>query len=383
MRRLFWAHCKRFARYLPGAVCSMVALAVGLLVLVTALTGQAEQEARPLKVGMVGTAENTFLQMGMNLLQESDASRFSMEFIEYSEADARAALGLGQLDAYVVIPEGFAEDALSGNIRPLDFVTTTAGADLTVMLKEEITGVISRLLLESQRGVYGLQSAMKAEALSGRSQKMTALALRYTDYVLTRDQVYRLESLGIHQGLSLQEYLLCGICVVLLSLSCLPFGPLLLGRKPSAERMLAARGRPAWLQAVSELAAYWLALWLVSLLLLPALGAFPAPWLWLGPVTLTVAAFSYWLTCLANDPVSGTLLQFFVGLMLCFVSGCLYPAWFFPVSVQRLAAILPASLARDLLSGNLGALLPLLGWAAAFAALGIWQKCRAIREASL
>lgn len=383
MRRLFWAHCKRFARYLPGAVCSMVALAVGLLVLASALTGQAAQESRPLKVGMVGTAENTFLQMGMGLLRESDASRFSMEFIEYSEADARAALALGQLDAYVVIPEGFAEDALQGNIRPLDFVTTTAGADLTAMLKEEVTGVISRLLLESQRGVYGLQSAMKVEDLSGRSEKMTALALRYTDYVLTRDRVYRLETLGIHQGLSLQEYLLCGICVVLLSLSCLPFGPLLLGRKPSAERMLAARGRPAWLQAVCELTAYWLALWLVSLLLVPSLRPFPAPWLWLGPVTLTVAAFSYWLTCLAKDPVSGTLLQFFVGLALCFVSGCLYPTWFFPVSVQRLAAILPAGLARDLLSGNAGALLPLLGWAAAFAALGIWQKCRAIREASL
>lgn len=383
MRRLFWAHCKRFARYLPGAICSMVALAVGLLVLGTALTDQAEQENRPLKVGMVGTAENTFLQMGMNLLQESDASRFSMEFTEYSEADARYALGLGQLDAYVVIPQGFAEAALQGNIQPLDFVTTTAGADLAAMLKEEITGVISRLLLESQRGVYGLQSAMKDQALSGRGQKMTTLALRYTDYVLTRDQVYRLENLGIHQGLSLQEYLLCGICVVLLFLSCLPFGPLLSGRKPSAERMLAARGRPAWLQAVCELAAYWLALWLVSLLLLPALTQFPLPWLWLGPVTLTVAAFSYWLTCLAKDPVGGTLLQFFVGLGLCFVCGCLYPAWFFPVSIQHLAGILPAGLARDLLSGNPAALLPLLGWAAAFAGLGIWQKCRAIREASL
>jgi ABC-type uncharacterized transport system permease subunit len=69
------------------------------------------------------------------------------------------------------------------------------------------------------------------------------------------------------------------------------------------------------------------------------------------PVTLMAAAFSYMLCNMATDLIGGILLQFFSILSVCFLSGCLYPAYFFPAAVQKVAAWLPAGLARSLLSG--------------------------------
>ena len=90
------------------------------------------------------------------------------------------------------------------------------------------------------------------------------------------------------------------------------------------------------------------------------------------------------LYTLSGDLVGGVLLQFFLGVAMCFVSGCLYPVYFFPESVQHLAQYLPAGLARSHLAGYItgdGAVLPLLGWCAVFCAVGVASRVRAVKEA--
>ena len=73
-----------------------------------------------------------------------------------------------------------------------------------------------------------------------------------------------------------------------------------------------------------------------------------------------------------SDLIGGVLMQFFVTLALCFVSGCLYPITFFPDAVQKLAKFLPTGIARMQI-GNciLGCvswetILPLLGFGCLF-----------------
>ena len=82
------------------------------------------------------------------------------------------------------------------------------------------------------------------------------------------------------------------------------------------------------------------------------------------------------LYCLASDLVGGVLLQFFTSLFLCMLSGCLYPAYFFPAALQKIAAWLPAGLARIRLAGfftgeeNLGTLLCMMGCSVVFFFIG-------------
>lgn len=393
MGRYLCLQGKRLAKFLPGAALAMLVLLGGLLGVFSLTVGQTEQAAgsHKFQVALVGTADDTFVQMGVAALRTFDSTQLSMEIVEMEEAEARAALEAGTIGAYIVIPEDFVDEAMAGRILPLRFVSTVGAASVVSVFKEEVTQVISVLLLQSQRGVYGMQAAMKDASIGGRGDKMNELAFQMVEYILIRDRTYRLEELGVSDSVGLEGYLLCGLWVLFLWLSCLPFAPLLIRRDLSLERMLASRGPSLAAQALWEFTVYFLSLLVLVLVTLALAGAF-APALWqslsLGaavPVALLAAAFSYMLYALCADLIGGVLLQFFTAVALCFVSGCMYPVYFFPESVQRLAPWLPTGAARDLLAGVLTgqgderALWLVLGCSGAFCALGVAARVRRAR----
>lgn len=395
MGNYFLLQCKRIARFLPGALLAMLVLLGGLLTVFSVMVRQDTQapENQKFQVGLVGTAGDTMVQMGLAALKNFDSTQLSMEIVEMTEPEARSALEKGTIGAYIVIPDNFVDEAMSGRILPLKFVSTTGAASVVSVFKEEVTQVISLLLLESQRGVYGMQGAMKAQDIGGRGKKMDALALTYVEYVLTRDRTYSLQELGISDDLGLEDYLLCGLLVLFLMLACLPFAPLMIRRDLSLERMLASRGCSALGQVLCELVCYCLGLLamvlavaglasvftgdgLKQLELLPAL-----------PVVLMVCTFSFLLYALSSDLIGGVLMQFFVTLALCFVSGCMYPVYFFPVGVQKMAGWLPTGAARSQLAACLTGeistrtLLLLLGYTAVFALAAAAVRLHRVKEA--
>lgn len=395
MRNYFLLQCKRIARFLPGALLAMLVLLGGLLTVFSVMVRQDTQapENQKFQVGLVGTAGDTMVQMALAALKNFDSTQLSMEIVEMTEPEARSALEKGTIGAYIVIPDNFVDEAMSGRILPLKFVSTTGAASVVSVFKEEVTEVISLLLLESQRGVYGMQGAMKAQDIGGRGKKMDTLALTYVEYVLTRDRTYSLQELGISDALGLEDYLLCGLFVLFLMLACLPFAPLMIRRDLSLERMLASRGCSALGQVLCELACYCLGLLatvlavaglasvfagdvLKQLELLPAL-----------PVVLLVCTFSFLLYALSSDLIGGVLMQFFVTLALCFVSGCMYPVYFFPVGVQKMAGWLPTGAARSQLAACLTGdvsthtLLLLLGYTGVFALAAVLVRLHRVKEA--
>ena len=391
MGRYMLLQCKRLARYLPGAVLAMGVLLAGLGAVFALMTqsGDRSESNQKFQVAMVGTAEDTFVQMGLAALQTFDSTKLSMEIVEMEEQEARSALEKGSIGAYIVVPENFVDEAMRGRIIPLQFVSTVGSSGTVSLFKEEITQVISLLVLESQRGVYGMNDAMKAETVDGRGDHMNYLALEYVEYVLLRDRTYRVEELGISDALSLPEYLLCGLCVLFLFLACLPFAPLMIRKDLSLERTLAARGRSALSQTLCDLGVYALGLCLGTWAVTSLAGRFLElpPFGHILPVVLLAACFSFMLYTLSGDLIGGVLLQFFVLLALCFVSGCMYPVHFFPVGVQQLARWLPTGAARGLLAAGLTrisdpvSLALVLGYSAVFALVGLAARLRAIGEA--
>lgn len=393
MEKYVYLQGKRLLRYLAGALCVVTLLVIGLWVAFSVLVQQASnaEENKPVAVAMVGTADDAMLQMGLAAMKSFDATRFSMKLVEMNEEEARAALADGRVGAYVVFPEGFLEEAMMGNILPLKFVSTTGAAGMVSVLKDEVGAVISTLLLESQKAVYGMHMAMLDENVDGRGEKMTELAIMYVEYVMVRDRVYQISSLGIADELTLEDYLLCGLAVVLLHLAGLPFAPLMIRKDLSLCRMLAARGKSAIGQAFCDLGIYLAGmLALVAVLLVGAsfIAELPKDLFWVClPVVLLVCSFSFMLYALSGDLIGGVLLQFFAAAGMCFISGCMYPVHFFPVSVQKLAAWLPAALARSMLGGCITGQQDgrvcglLLAWCGLFVAVGIVARVRAVKEA--
>jgi len=369
MGRYFYLQCKRLSRSLPGALCVILTLCLclGVLFSMTMAGEESREENQQFSIAVTGQIDDFFLQMGLQTLEAYDSSRFSLELQTLSQQEAHAALTRGEISAYVVIPEGFMEAALSGSILPIRFVSNAGSSTMVSVFKDEVTRMITQVLTQSQKGVYGMADALKdkGQPVGGHMDK---LALTYVDYILLRDQVYTLQELGIADRLGLREYLLCGLSVLFILLSCLAFAPKLLRPDPALGQLLKSRGRSLWGQLLCDFGAYLLMLLPIGLL--PVVGGWylgllkggllilPATFL----VTLLCAAMSFCLYQLTAQLLSGVLLQFFVTVAMCFLCGCMYPVFFFPEGLQKLGAWLPAGLARSLLAGCVTGDFPISLW---------------------
>lgn len=395
MKQYFVLRCKQLAKYLPGMFLAMLVLLGSLLGVFSLLVRQDAQseDKQKFQIALVGFTDDPFLQLGLSALESFDSTRFALDIWQLTKEQAQSALARGEIAAYVVIPENFVDEAMDGNIIPLDFVSTTGATGLVSIVKDELTIVISNLLLNAQKGVYGMADVARKNGIKP-GKHMDALSIDYAEQIFLRDRLYTLEELGIADELGFAEYLLCGFSVLFLLLCCLPFGPLMIRKDLSLLRMLAARGRAPGKLLLAEYAGFALMLAVPVTAILGAISIFAKMnflllLLQVLPVVILVSALSFMLYCLSTDLIGGVLLQFFTTLGLCFVSGCLYPVYFFPSQAQRIAAWLPAGIARSQLSGILTGnfsfltVALLLGYSAVFVAIGASCTTRRIREVAL
>ncbi len=393
MGRYFYLQIKRLLRLLPLALI-VVAILFGSL---TVIYGEAvkmmddSESHMKIKIGMVGTVGDTYLELGLAALETLDSSKLAMDIEAMDEETAKRGMESGELAAYLVIPEGFVEAAVRGEILPLKYVSTSGAVGVVSMMKGEITSVINDIVIHSQKGVYGAANALLEEGESP-NKAYNDLSIQYVKLVLGRNKVYSVKEIGTADALGMESDLLCGLWVLFLMLTCLPFASMLVKRDFALGRMLAARRRPVWGQVLCEFAAYLLgllailAILLVSLSLMDISAGIRVTWqvvLHALPIILMVAALSFLLYEMAGDLISGVLLQFFMILALGFVSGCMYPIYFFPETVQKIARYLPTGIAREQLSGCFtgvfsgAADLLLLGYAAAFLICAlVIRRCR-------
>lgn len=393
MDKFFWMQVKRLLRHIPGALLAAAVLLGGLLlVFQTVVDMEAkDMDKQKVPIALVGDTNDPYLQVGLTVFAGFDSTQFSLELHQMEFEEAQTKLTDGEIAAYVVIPENFMDEAMTGNILPLQFVSNNGANGLVSIFKEELTGVIARIVSASQKGVFGLDYAASSHHLPVHDP-MNEMSVRYGELVLARSRVYTLEELGIADELGLEGYMLCGLSVLFLMLCCLPFAPLLIRKDQALPQMLRAKGHSPARQTLVEYGAFGLLLLgMVALLLavaaLVAGETFPffSALLRAIPVVLMAAALSYMLCCFSTDLTSGVVLQFFVVLAICFISGCMYPVFVFPVGVQQVAAWLPAGLARSALSGCItgqsAGVAPwaLLGYSGIFVAVAAFVNTRRIK----
>lgn len=380
---------KRALRHLP-CVLLVIAILFGALGLVFSAVENATETDSTAKfqIGMVGTAGDSILEIGLAALQMMDSSRLSLELVAMDEDAAQAALSQGKISAYVVIPEGFMDSAFHGTYLPIRYVSTTGAGSLSTIMQDEVTTTVDALVTAAYKGVYGLNDALKGAGFGRLSgPHMTKLSAAFAKLILARGNLYRTAQAGVQDGLDLGNSLLCGLTVLLLLLSALSFAPVLIKENFALQRLLYAQGRSAFGQVLGELVPFFLCMLLCALCAMAAIGkAIAFPFVTYLPVILTVCTMSFFLYQLSRDFISGILMQFFVTLSLCFVSGCIYPVSFFPIALQKLAGYLPTGLARRQLSTAVtganatSTVLFLLGYSALFFALSVLLRHKRIRR---
>ena len=363
MGKYIYVQMKRLTRILPFVLCVVVVLFGGMSVVYSAMLDSFSQqdEQQQFGVGMVGTANDDFLQMGLAAIRSMDSLSFSITVHEMTEQEAMDALRSGQIAAYVVFPEEFMSEALSGRMKPLDFVTTTGAASIVSMVKEEFTDLISDIILAAQKGSFGIGDALRENGHGDIAGSATyEMSLEFVDLLLSRDNVYRVEELGIADNLGFDGYLLCGLTVVFLLFVSMPFAPVFVKRDLAPQMLLGSKGLSPVRQVLCEACAYLAGMLLVLIALLTAVGLMGTELLtaFTGfnafvtflPVVLFIMAFSMLIFEVSESLISGVLLHFFLSAAMSFVSGCMYPIYFFPEGVQKASVYLPTAMARTQLS---------------------------------
>lgn len=358
----FTAQCKRIIKIFPSVMVTTVILVCGLTLLAAALfqLENAQEKKQKVEIGLAGSMEGSYLGFGIQALQSLDSSRFAIDFLEMSsETEAKEALERGELSAYVLIPDGFVDALVRGENRPVTYVTSPGAAGIGSMVMNELVETISDLITESENGIYGAQRFLREQ---GREdiywEASDRLYLRYLDFILGRELVYKIELTGVSGGLTVIEYYTCSIIILFLLFWGIAAAPFQIHREFYIFKLLRAKGLSAGWQILAEYGAYILLLSGSFLPIMILVGAVAArtefvmfdSQLWvLGilPVILLFAAMQLVIFEWITNPVTGALIQFLGALGLGYLSGCFYPVTFFPAGVQLIAPFLPTGAAME------------------------------------
>lgn len=370
MKTYFYLQIKRILKILPLVCAVSVALVLSIAVILSSVvtTLNDDDKNQEFRIGITGDVDSDLVTLAISAFESSNSSDFSIKFEEMSEEDAKSELSKGELSAYIILPENFIENALAGKIDPVTYVTSAGATGIVTMVKNELTKVVTDIIVYSQKGTYGVGDALIDNGYGDLAYEyINEIALEYAQLALDRQQIYTIEELGKSNDLTTAEYLLCGLSVLFILLISLPFATIYTSKDYSFNKLMLSNGKTNFKMLFCEYFSHFVSMITIVLILslLTALFSFALPQtmsdyintdditgfvITLIPVIVMVCAFNMMFFELSNNIVSTTLLHFLSALCLCYMGGCLYPISTFPVSVQKISAFLPTGIARKLLS---------------------------------
>ena len=206
---------KRILRYAPllFVVTLVLSICLSLAAITIVDTDNSDEDQKKLSVGLVGTFDNSFVEFGIAAIKSFDSSRAFMDIEELDEQTAREKLFDGEILAYVVIPDGFVEDAMDGKIGKLRFVTLEDGAGIANLFKEEVLKLISTILVESQNGVYSLEKLMLENGFKSSEvyEATSEMAVEYVALIVNRSNALESEIIGLSENLTFAGFAFSGI----------------------------------------------------------------------------------------------------------------------------------------------------------------------------
>lgn len=378
------AQLKRIWKVLPFVLGMSLLMAAAILFLAVAMqqedtaqpdtaqeadTGQrenskSERRNQKIKIAISGDTQDPYLRVGIFFLRQMKDVRYSIDIELMSEAEARRELRAGNISAYILVPEGFAEAAYRNEDVQLTYATTNDTAGVGSIIMNELIDTISLLAKKTQNAIQGLWQLMPEYGVEGDYAEHTdSLSLRMVQLIVKRGAFYRFVKYGVGDGLSLKGYYCVALLVLFLILWGITGSSLFVRRDAALPKLLKSRGQSALMQIAAEYAAYFLLmLGSMFLMLLPvesalAVAGITIPeaqgaglfllWVRMIPAAMLLAVMQFCLYELTTDMISGILLQFLMGIALGYLSGCIYPISFFPKSVQAVAPFLPTGAAVE------------------------------------
>ena len=402
----FRLQLKRFFKLMPVVLLlsALLLATVGMVFIGLFAESESDEQKSLVNIGIVGDMSDSYLGMAITALENDDSTRFTLavQTIE-DESEAVEKLRRGELVAYIVMPDNFIANAMDGKVDKIVCVTSAGASDFGTRIANELMSTVTEMVVYSQKAVYGFQNAAERNGVSyDDSYEMGNLAaFDMIRVIIDRDAAYDVSEIGDSGVKELQDPLACGMLVLVLMLWGITCCTIFSARNSSLYRVLSAKGTSSTAQVTAEYGAYLVfmtaTLAILSTVVVIALQfAPPMPLLekydfirllpGLMIPALTISAMHFFLYEVASGVVAGALLQFFCAMGMGYVSGCIFPAYYFPRIVQDTAALFPAWSCRiwldELISAkpSFGTFGILMAYFAAFLILAVILRRARIRR---
>lgn len=330
-------------------------------------------------VGVVGNIENKYMKLGVEMLNNMDASRFSVKFESLDEEKAKKALREGRIAGYFKIDKDFIEGLENGENRPVIYVSSSGG--LMNELSKEVASVFSVLIVNSERVIYAVDEYLSEHKnVYDRETANTELNMSLLKNVFTRGKIYNIETKALTGEVSVKDNYICAMIIILIALSGVGLGSLLSGKKDTLQEVLKSRGLSYISSIICELITVTL---YILILIIFGFGIFLLAINFLQDesfispdyfeffcnifaVSIMFASMHLFIYELIYQRVTAVLMEIILGISLCYIGGCIYPLSFFPDIIQKISVFLPSTAGKNILISGLGYRLDLFSLAVVF-----------------
>jgi ABC-2 type transport system permease protein len=242
------------------------------------------------------------------------------------------------------------------------------------LFKDEVLKLISCILVESQNGVFGLQTLLLENGFKHKEiYEMTEeTALEYVGLIINRSNAIETETIGFSDNLSFSGYMFSAVTMLLILLAGIACAPLFVRRDYSLVKLMSANRYGPCIQTAGEFVPFFATLGLVVAclsfgMMLGAGRLFSiVPELFASsisdmivitikfmPAIFLIISLQYLLYQMSGSIISGILIQFISSVLLGYLSGCFYPTSFFPKIIRTTSGFLPSGIAREYFSSLL------------------------------
>lgn len=354
---------KLYPTILIVTVITMCVLALGVYLIVSETIGT--EDNQKIRVGVVGNLEDTTLGVGIEAIKNIDSSRFTIEIREMSRKEAEKALLNGEIHGFMDIPDGFIEGVMRGDNYPATYVVKKGAMNFGSIITGEIADAVSDWVIKSQSSIYSMHSLARDHGITkGMGAKNRQLNMEYIGLVLSRDEIYNIETIGVADDLGIGAYYLCALIVLMLMFWGISCFSIFASKDMPLSKLLASRGIRPMHQVFCEFLSFG-AITMITVSIFAAVfsivlsnvnivgieeigtpGVFDVIVFVLKmliPVMMICSMHVFVYEAVPNS-VGAVLLQFLISVGLGYLCGCFYPNYFFPESIQNMASYLPTGL---------------------------------------
>ncbi len=319
-------------------------------------------------VGIVGDLNNKYLKIGLRMINSIDASNDYIELISFEkEEEAVKAVEDGKIIGYAYISKEFMQGVIHGNNSPIVYVAKDGTVDLSHALVNEVVSTIGHLLTGSQSGIFSIEKFFEEQlGINTTSKYDYTLSMRYAYNITDRDTFAEVTQLGSTGETSMSGYYFCSCFIILTMLIGVLCANHLIKKNTSLSKLLSTKRCFSAYQVLCDFLGYIIIPLVTFFAIFVFLGIFLSGknvgipeisglqfvdyisfYVSMIPAILVICSMQFFIYELCSEIVSGALLQFLISVSLAYLSGCFYPASFFPEAVQKIISAFPVGVAFE------------------------------------